>query len=67
LRTLGFLVAINPVESAGVAGVVSGVTPSGQVPAGATVTLDVNTPPPAIPETTAAKHGKKDKKNNDDD
>jgi serine/threonine-protein kinase len=66
LRALGFVVAVNPVESAGVAGVVSGVAPSGQVPAGAKVTLDVNTPPPAIPDTTVAQHGKKDKKKNDD-
>jgi serine/threonine protein kinase len=53
LSKAGFVVAINPVEAAGVpAGTVTGVQPSGQVPLGATVTLKVSTGAVASTTTT---------------
>jgi serine/threonine-protein kinase len=55
LKKAGFVVAINPVEAAGVpAGTVTGVQPSGQVPPGATVTLDVSKGAVASTPTTAS-------------
>jgi serine/threonine-protein kinase len=65
LKKAGFVVAINPVDAPGVpAGTVTGVQPSGQVPSGATVTLDVSNGAAASTSTTvetttpAKKHGK---------
>ena len=65
LKKAGFVVAINPVDAAGVpAGTVTGVQPSGQVPSGATVTLDVsngavaNTTTTVETTTPAKKKGK---------
>jgi serine/threonine protein kinase len=55
LKKAGFVVAINPVEAAGVpAGTVTGVQPTGQVPSGATVTLDVSKGAVASTTTTAS-------------
>jgi hypothetical protein len=53
LSQAGFVVAVNPVEAAGVpAGTVTGVEPNGQVPPGATVTLDVSNGAVASTTTT---------------
>ena len=73
LKKAGFVVAINPVDAAGVpAGTVTGVQPSGQVPSGATVTLDVSNGAVASTTTTvetttpAKKKGKGHGGNQDD-
>ena len=53
LKKAGFVVAVNPV--AGVpAGIVTGVDPSGQVPSGATVTLNVSNGSGTSTSTTVA-------------
>ena len=66
LATAGFVVALNPVDAAGVpAGIVTGVDPSGQVPSGATVTLDVSNGAVATTSTTATTSPGKDKKKKD--
>jgi serine/threonine protein kinase len=55
LSKAGFVVAINPVDAVGVpAGTVTGVHPSGQVPSGATVTLNVSKGAVASATTTAS-------------
>jgi eukaryotic-like serine/threonine-protein kinase len=57
----GLLVAINPVDAPGVAAdVVTGVEPSGQVPSGATVTLNVSNGEIASTTTTAGDDNGKD-------
>jgi hypothetical protein len=72
LSKAGFVVAINPVEAEGVpAGTVTGVHPSGQVPSGATVTLDVSNGAVAststtVETTTPAKRKGKGHDNQDD-
>jgi serine/threonine-protein kinase len=73
LSKAGFVVAINPVEAAGVpAGTVTGVAPTGQVPSGATVTLNVSNGAVASTTTTvetttpAKKKGKGHGGNQDD-
>jgi len=72
LTKAGFVVAINPVDAAGVpAGTVTGVQPSGQVPSGATVTLDVSNGAVAsttttVETTTPAKKKGKGHGNQDD-
>jgi eukaryotic-like serine/threonine-protein kinase len=69
LTTSGFVVVTDPASGPDVAaGVVTGVAPSGQVPAGATVTLSVGpapTPPTTV-ETRKAKKNGKPPKNNDE-
>ena len=58
-RRLGSWSSWHQVEAPGVAGgVVISVAPSGQVPSGATVTLDVSNDNLASTTTTVAKHGK---------
>ena len=59
LSKAGFVVVVTHVDAPGVAGgVVISVAPSGQVPSGATVTLDVSNDNLASTTTTVAKHGK---------
>ncbi|MBK5331673.1 MAG: PASTA domain-containing protein [Ilumatobacteraceae bacterium] len=66
LTTAGFVVALNPVDAAGVpAGIVTGVDPSGQVPPGATVTLNVSNGAVATTSTTATTSPGNDKKKKD--
>jgi len=64
LSKAGFVVAVSHVDAPGVAGgVVTGVAPSGQVPVGATVTLDVSNDNLASTTTTVVtRHGKGDGK-----
>ena len=63
LKKAGFVVAINPVEAAGVpAGTVTAVQPSGQVPSGATVTLNVSNGAVASTTTTATTTPERPKK-----
>ena len=65
LRSAGFVVAINPVDALRVpAGTVTGVQPSGQVPSGATVTLDVSNAPVVTTSTTPDTNPDKPKKKN---
>jgi serine/threonine-protein kinase len=66
LSTAGFVVALNPVEAAGIpAGIVTGVDPSGEVASGATVTLNVSNGVVATTSTTATTSPGKDKKKKD--
>ena len=66
LSKAGFVVAVNPVDAAGVpAGIVTGVAPSGQVPPGATVTLNVSNGAVATTSTTATTSPGKDRKKKD--
>jgi serine/threonine-protein kinase len=54
LSGAGFVVTSKPVDAPGIpAGIVTGVEPSGQVPSGATVTLNVSNGNIASPTTTA--------------
>ena len=66
LASAGFVVAINPVDAPRVpAGTVTGVHPSGQVPSGATVTLNVSNGAVVTPSTTTDTQPGKPKKNKD--
>lgn len=69
LTTSGFVVVTDPASGPDLAaGVVTGVAPSGQVPAGATVTLSVGPVPSTTTtvETRKTKKNGKPPKNNDD-
>ena len=70
LSTAGFVVVTDPASGPDVAaGVVTGVEPSGQVPAGATVTLSVGPAPAETSPPTTEKekgHGKPPKNNEED-
>ena len=66
LASAGFVVAINPVDAPRVpGGTVTGVHPSGQVPSGATVTLNVSNGAVVTPSTTTDTQPGKPKKNKD--
>ena len=66
LASAGFVVEINPVDAPRVpAGTVTGVHPSGQVPSGATVTLNVSNGAVVTPSTTTDTQPGKPKKNKD--
>jgi serine/threonine-protein kinase len=55
LSAAGLLVRIKTVDAAGVAaGVVTGLDPSGPVPSGTTVTVDVSRGSPVTPTATTA-------------
>ena len=66
LASAGFVVEFNPVDAPRVpAGTVTGVHPSGQVPSGATVTLNVSNGAVVTPSTTTDTQPGKPKKNKD--